>query len=519
MSKITLAPNASGTGTLTIAAPNTNTDRTLTLPDVTTTLVGTDATQTLTNKTLTAPTLTGVASIGSGSGVYANNADMRLETATGRGWRMGTTSSASTLGYFYIQGTTDNFSASFIDSLNIDASGNVGIGTSSPVGKLDIVTGTYRAYFDDPGGTSVRLNGVLANNSAYGPLKINGSILAMETGGTERMRIDSSGNVGIGTSSPGTTLDVAGPITARATGGEGGEIRLNNIGDASIGLTVDVSTADTGRLFQTSNNSTLQIGQLGGTGGIVTLYTAATERMRIDASGNVGIGTSSPTGAGTTLATQGAYSSIVAGSTSNASFVSFYSGQTADPNPSILYNNSLRIGSATSPNTSGYAERMRIDASGNVMVGTSSVSNGAKFTVAGTVSASLNGRIYSLGTYNNTTSSGANMHIALDGHIFRSTSSLKYKTNVQDATHGLAEVMTLRPVTYKGKNDGALVFGGLIAEEVHEAGLTEFVQYAEDGSPDALAYGNMVSLCIKAIQEQQQMIQALQADIAALKGV
>jgi hypothetical protein len=59
MSKITLAPNASGTGTLTIAAPNTNTDRTITLPDVTTTLVGTDATQTLTNKTIGGSQLTG----------------------------------------------------------------------------------------------------------------------------------------------------------------------------------------------------------------------------------------------------------------------------------------------------------------------------------------------------------------------------------------------------------------------------------------------------------------------------
>jgi hypothetical protein len=59
MSKITLAPNASGTGTLTVAAPNTNTDRTLTLPDVTTTLVGTDATQTLTNKTITGATVSG----------------------------------------------------------------------------------------------------------------------------------------------------------------------------------------------------------------------------------------------------------------------------------------------------------------------------------------------------------------------------------------------------------------------------------------------------------------------------
>ena len=59
MSRITLAPNASGSGTLTVAAPNTNTDRTLTLPDVTTTLVGTDATQTLTNKSIAASQLTG----------------------------------------------------------------------------------------------------------------------------------------------------------------------------------------------------------------------------------------------------------------------------------------------------------------------------------------------------------------------------------------------------------------------------------------------------------------------------
>ena len=52
MSSIALSPNASGSAVYTIAAPNTNTSRTLTLPDATTTLVGTDATQTLTNKTI-----------------------------------------------------------------------------------------------------------------------------------------------------------------------------------------------------------------------------------------------------------------------------------------------------------------------------------------------------------------------------------------------------------------------------------------------------------------------------------
>ena len=58
MSSVKVSGNASGTGTLTIAAPNTSTDYTLTLPAATTTLVGTDATQTLTNKTLTSPTMT-----------------------------------------------------------------------------------------------------------------------------------------------------------------------------------------------------------------------------------------------------------------------------------------------------------------------------------------------------------------------------------------------------------------------------------------------------------------------------
>lgn len=104
-------------------------------------------------------------------------------------------------------------------------------------------------------------------------------------------------------------------------------------------------------------------------------------------------------------------------------------------------------------------------------------------------------------TYANTTASAANIFMDASGYIYRSTSSLKYKDDVQDATHGLIDLLKLRSVTYKGKSDGDTIFGGLIAEEVHAAGLSEFVQYAEDGSPDALAYGPMVSLCIKAIQE------------------
>lgn len=89
MSRIALTPDASGTGTLTIAAPNTNTDRTLTLPDATTTLVGTNATQTLTNKTLTIPSLLGTpieqVHTLSGTSVALNpdNGSIQLHTLTG----------------------------------------------------------------------------------------------------------------------------------------------------------------------------------------------------------------------------------------------------------------------------------------------------------------------------------------------------------------------------------------------------------------------------------------------------
>ena len=57
MSKISIAGASTGTATFTIESPATSTNRTITIPDATTTLVGTDATQTLTNKTLTTPNI------------------------------------------------------------------------------------------------------------------------------------------------------------------------------------------------------------------------------------------------------------------------------------------------------------------------------------------------------------------------------------------------------------------------------------------------------------------------------
>ena len=53
---------------------------------------------------------------------------------------------------------------------------------------------------------------------------------------------------------------------------------------------------------------------------------------------------------------------------------------------------------------------------------------------------------------------------------------------------------------------------------MHDVGLTESVEYNDDNEPDALRYPHMVSLCIKAIQEQQTLIESLTARIETLEG-
>ena len=73
MSSIKLESNASGTGIFTIASPNSNTNRTLSIPDVTTTIVGTDAAQTLTNKTLGSGLVMDVSAITSGTAVASTS--------------------------------------------------------------------------------------------------------------------------------------------------------------------------------------------------------------------------------------------------------------------------------------------------------------------------------------------------------------------------------------------------------------------------------------------------------------
>jgi hypothetical protein len=102
----------------------------------------------------------------------------------------------------------------------LTTTGNVGIGTSSPAAKLDVVNGSIRVNEDGAGTKVLTIRSDWAGVDPAINVTTNNSLLLM-TSNTERARIDSSGNVGIGTSSPTQKLDVNGTVKATAFVGDG----------------------------------------------------------------------------------------------------------------------------------------------------------------------------------------------------------------------------------------------------------------------------------------------------------
>ena len=121
-------------------------------------------------------------------------------------------------------------------AITIDSSENVGIGTTSPVAKLQIQTQTNgNAAFQNStsatGGVKINCFNDAANASS--PFELDGSTLQFNIAASEKMRIDSSGNLGIGTTSPQTKLQVA---TANGTLSHFGGIATTNTHYTGISL-------------------------------------------------------------------------------------------------------------------------------------------------------------------------------------------------------------------------------------------------------------------------------------------
>jgi hypothetical protein len=289
--------------------------------------------------------------------------------------------------YFAVSGTN---AGTLTERMRIDASGNVGIGATSPTYKLTVQSGLYSILAgadssattltdatqkvmrfgvphytnaEEPVGALFGSNTSTENNVFIGGGTgiFNAATLVAfytaanttTTTGSERMRINSAGSVGIGTASPasGYKLDVNGKILISQGDAE---IRFNS-GGGWIG---NAATANT-----------------------VVIGTSASERLRIDSAGNVGIGTSSPAAKFQVDSSSATYSANIR--VRNSNFGNGVVGAASniltvatDMNNIAFYTGSNLGVDGTSVPTN---ERLRIDSSGNVGIGTSSPNFGLSF--------------------------------------------------------------------------------------------------------------------------------------------
>jgi len=279
-----------------------------------------------------------------------------------------------------------------------DASvGGLGIGTSSPEKTLHVNSAASNIgirvesadsiasiEFIDSGTTSSLLSPRVGGT---------GDDFFVQTSGSERMRIDSSGNVGIGTTSP---------------------IGLAHLSQAG--------GADTMLVFEnTSGTNPFQVGQ--GNDDSLRFYYNASERMRITSSGNVGIGTSSPklnANAGTFLsvinASANGWLEVGTGSTTDGigGAITFNNTNVVGTDKRVAQISSARAGANNTANlifsvanAGSIAEAMRIDSSGNLLVGQTSINYN---DIGGSISAGGTLRVcadsYHAATFNRKTLDG-----------------------------------------------------------------------------------------------------------------
>jgi len=307
--------------------------------------------------------------------INTSSLDGRITTAEGN---------ISTLQSTIIDGSgTANYVTKWTDADTItnsviyDDGTNVGIGTDNPIVPLTLY-GTMRIK-DGGASTGTKIgydNSSSANFQIYNYQTGN---IEFATAGTERMRITSSGNVGIGTSSPIRDFTIA-------KSAPGGQVRaeINNTsntvdshgvvsiysggissGDAFLHWQIANSTAWSMGI-DNSDSDKLKISQGFGHG--------INDRLTIDTSGNVGIGTSSPSTAKLVIET-GAGSGIdLYRSATNASFEAFRFRDSSNANTEASIgwgSDQLRLNSTNNTVfTTAGTERMRIDSSGNVGINT-----------------------------------------------------------------------------------------------------------------------------------------------------
>jgi len=381
------------------------------------------------------------------------------------------------------------------------------------------------------------------------------AILQLQTGSTAAVTIDASQNVGIGTASPASSLDI------RAT-------------DARSILRLTASTA-TNPVYQRCSNTGgfLYVG-MDGSGGSdfgagayasavwatgaypMVFGTNSTERMRISSGGQVGIG---GTSGGDLLdvirATSNSTGGITLTNTDNTGYGAGISWNLKLNSTAGVWGRIYTEAASTTATFMAFqtavgstlAERMRINSGGSLLISTTSntpgyfntstgtaINGGAIFTSSTGGSAFANptsggGTLMSFGTgnfWNTGTISTNNANTS-----YNTSSDYRLKENIEPMTGALTKVAALKPCTYTWKADGS-DGEGFIAHELQEVcphavtGVKDAMEtYTDDEGneqtrikPQGIDTSFLVATLTAAIQEQQALITDLTTRLAALEG-